>query len=240
MAGPNHSAELTDLHRRLAGALSRARLGQFAHGRSLGRATRARMDGHVMVTMAMMSAEPNRTRPRRPGLRAAVLADAHCTAAFRGERREFDSALDAAVQILRLMAVTDAFLGLALYRVRVALQARRVPILPRVAKRLAIAVAGIYIGDRVVVHPGVYVVHGQVVIDGEVEIYPGVVISPAVTLAGLGGRGPTIGPGVSLGTGSRVLGDITVGAGARVGANAVVVTDVRAGGTAVGVDTAVG
>ena len=188
-----------------------------------------------MVMPAMTTTAPSETTSRHPRFRTALLADARCTAVFRGERHEFDSQIDAALQIIRLALVSDAFLGQALYRAKASLQRRRVPVLPRVLHRLAIAVAGIYIGDQALVHPGIYVVHGQVVVEGPVVIHPGAVISPAVTIAGTGrGRSPTIGPGASLGTGSRVLGDVTVGARAQIGANAVVLADVPAGATAVG------
>ncbi len=194
-----------------------------------------------MVTGAMISAEANEARSRHPHLREAVIADARCTAAFRGERQDFRSAFDVTLQILRLAVVSDAFLSQALYRVKASLQRRGVPILPRLFHRLAIAGAGVYIGDSVLVHPGIYIVHGQVVIDGAVEIHPRVVISPAVTVAPSDGdQGPTIGPGASLGTGSRVLGEVTVGARARIGANAVVLSDVPEGATAVGVPARIG
>ncbi len=68
------------------------------------------------------------------------------------------------------------------------------PLLPRIAHRLAMAIAQISIGDPVIVHPGVYIVHGQVVMDGLVEVHPGAVIAPWVTLGLRGGNvvGPTI------------------------------------------------
>lgn len=183
-----------------------------------------------------MSADPRRRADRHPRLAEAVLADARITAAMRGERFEFRSRLDAVVQIVRLLAVSDAFAGQCLYRAKARLQRFGVPLLPRVLQRMAVASAGIYIGDDVVMRPGVYLVHGQVVVEGEVEIGSGVVISPTVTIAqGRGSRGPTIGPGVSLGTGSRVLGAVNVGARARIGANAVVLADVPEGAVAVGI-----
>jgi len=92
------------------------------------------------------------------------------------------------------------------------------------------------IGDPVVMHPGVYIVHGQVVIDGLTEVRSGAVVSPWVTIGLKAGNlnGPVIGDGVMLGTGSKVLGEVTVGEGATVGANAVVVDDVEPGSTVVG------
>jgi serine O-acetyltransferase len=175
-------------------------------------------------------------RSRHARLRDALPADARMTAAHRGERSEFHSWADLALQVLRLMWVSDAFLAQALYRLKARLQALGVPVLPRLAHRLAMANAGISIGDPVVVHPGVYIVHGQVVIDGIVEIHPGTVIGPFVTIGLRSGDlvGPTIESDVSIGTGAKVLGRVQVGAGARIGANAVVVDDVAAGTTVVG------
>jgi serine O-acetyltransferase len=175
-------------------------------------------------------------RSRHPGLREAVVADARVTALHRGERYEFRSRLDAAAQIARLAWVSDAFMAQVLYRVKARLQALGVPILPRVAHRLAMAVAQVSIGDPVVLHPGVYIVHGQIVADGLVEIHTGVVIAPFVTIGLRAGdvSGPTIASDVSIGTGAKLIGPVTVGAGAKIGANAVVVDDVPAGATVVG------
>ncbi len=108
---------------------------------------------------------------RHPRLREALVADARVTARYRGERHEFRSRLDAVAQMLRLAFVSDAFLGQALYRVKASLQALGVPLLPRIAHRLAMSSAQISIGDPVIVAPGVYIIHGQVVVDGLVEIH---------------------------------------------------------------------
>lgn len=175
-------------------------------------------------------------RARHPRLRQALVADAQVAARFRGERHEFTSGPDAAVQMLRLALVSDAFAGQALYRVKARLQALGVPLLPRLAHRLAMIGAQISIGDPVVVHPGVYIVHGQVVVDGLVEIHSGVTIAPFVTIGLRAGdvRGATIEPDVSIGAGAKIIGGVRIGAGARIGANAVVVDDVPAGATVVG------
>ncbi len=159
-------------------------------------------------------------------LREALVADARVTSAHRGERAEFRSRPDTALQILRLMWASDAFLAQALYRVKARLQALGVPVLPRLAHRLAMSIAQVSIGDPVIVEPGVYVVHGQVVIDGITEIHAGAVISPFVTIGLRAGdyAGPTIGPDVHIGTGAKVIGPVTVDARAQIGANAVVVT----------------
>jgi serine O-acetyltransferase len=176
-------------------------------------------------------------RARHPRVREAVLADARVTALHRGERSEFRSGLDAVVQIARLAWVSDAFAAQALYRCKARLQALGVPVLPRLAHRLAMLLAQISIGDPVVMHPGIYIVHGQFVADGMVEIHSGTVIAPWVTIGLRAGdvQGATIGPNVNIGTGAKVIGPVQVGAGATVGANAVVVDDVPDGVTVVGV-----
>jgi serine O-acetyltransferase len=175
-------------------------------------------------------------RARHPHLREALVEDARTTARHRGERFEFRSRLDSAAQIVRLAWVSDAFLAQALYRTKARLQALGVPVLPRIAHRLAIMIAQISIGDPVVVEPGVYIIHGQFVADGLVEIGSGAVIAPFVTIGLRAGdvRGAMIERGVSIGTGAKVIGGVHVGAGARIGANAVVVDDVEPGATVVG------
>jgi serine O-acetyltransferase len=60
-----------------------------------------------------------------------------------------------------------------------------------------------------------------------------------VTLGGTtwnkGKRHPTLGDGVVVGAGAKILGPLNVGANAKVGSNAVVVKDVPPGATAVGI-----
>jgi serine O-acetyltransferase len=168
---------------------------------------------------------------------AALVADAKITASARGERSKFRGRTDAVLQVLRLMWVSDAFLAQSFYRVQARLDALGVPVLPRLAHRLAMMTAQVCIGRTVVVHPGVHLGHGQVVIDGFVEIHSGVVILPWVTIGLRDGkyRGPTIGQDVRIGSGAKLLGPITVHRGARIGANAVVMDDVPARATVVGV-----
>ncbi len=175
-------------------------------------------------------------RSRHPPFLEALLADARIACAYRGERQEFRSKLDGVLQALRLMLQTDAFLGLAAYRLKASLQAKGIPVLPWLAHRLAMMSAQISIGDAVVVQPGVFIPSGQVVIYGVVEIQSGVTLSPFVTIGVLGGGviGPRIDAFAQIGTGAKVMGDIEVGANARVGVNAVVLDDVAPKTTVVG------
>ncbi len=95
------------------------------------------------------------------------------TALHRGERHEFRSTLDAAVQVARLAWESDAFLAQAFYRAKARMQALGVPLLPRLAHRLAMVIAQVSIGDPVVMEAGVYIIHGQFVADGLIEIHSG-------------------------------------------------------------------
>lgn len=96
------------------------------------------------------------------------------------------------------------------------------------------------------IHPGatlgrrVFIDHGMGVVIGETaEVGDDCTIYHGVTLGGTSltkgaKRHPTLGRGVIVGAGAKVLGGFTVGEGARIGSNAVVVKEVPAGATAVG------
>ena len=93
---------------------------------------------------------------------------------------------------------------------------------------------GAQIGRRFVIDHGMGIVIGETTIIGnDVLVYQG------VTLGGSGKekgkRHPTIGDGVMIGAGAKVLGNFTVGDGARIASNAVVLNEVPAGATVVGV-----
>lgn len=173
---------------------------------------------------------------RHPRFGQAVRGDAEIALRYRSEGHALAPGLRGLVQIARLCWVSDAFLAQLLYRAKARGQALRLPLLPRVAHRLALLLAQLSIGDPVIMAPGVYIPHGQVVVDGLVEIASEVVLSPFVTVGLRAGNfnGPTIGGAAQLGTGAKVLGPVTVGARAVIGANAVVVDDVAPGTTVAG------
>lgn len=93
---------------------------------------------------------------------------------------------------------------------------------------------GAEIGKRLFIDHGMGVVVGETTIIGdEVTIYQG------VTLGGTGKeqgkRHPTIGNGVVIGAGSRVLGNIQIGNNSRIGAGSVVLRSIPDDSTVVGV-----
>ena len=97
------------------------------------------------------------------------------------------------------------------------------------------------------IHPGatigrrVFIDHGMGVVIGETaEVGDDCTIYQGVTLGGTSldkgaKRHPTLGKGVIVSAGAKVLGGFTVGDGARVGGNAVLMQAVPPGATAVGI-----
>ncbi|MEO5345596.1 MAG: serine O-acetyltransferase [Magnetococcus sp. YQC-9] len=90
------------------------------------------------------------------------------------------------------------------------------------------------IGQRFFIDHGMGVVIGETThIGDDVTLYHGVTLGG--TSWNVGKRHPTLGNGVVVGAGAKILGPISIGANARVGSNAVVVSDVPADTTVVGV-----
>src|SRR6266851_489982 len=96
------------------------------------------------------------------------------------------------------------------------------------------------------IHPGakigrrVFIDHGMGVVIGETaELGDDCTLYHGVTLGGTtwnkGKRHPTLGRGVVIGAGAKLLGPIVIGDGAKIGSNAVVGKDVPPGATAVGI-----
>lgn len=93
---------------------------------------------------------------------------------------------------------------------------------------------GARIGRRFVIDHGMGIVIGETT-----EIGDDVLLYHGVTLGGTGKdqgkRHPTIGNGVMIACGAKVLGPFKVGDGARIASNAVVLSEIPAEATAVGV-----
>lgn len=96
------------------------------------------------------------------------------------------------------------------------------------------------------IHPGaqigknLFIDHGMGVVIGETAVIgDNCVMFHQVTLGGTGKdtgkRHPTVGNGVMLSAGSKVLGPVHIGDGVKIGANAVVLHDVPERATAVGI-----
>ncbi|MSQ55006.1 MAG: serine O-acetyltransferase [Betaproteobacteria bacterium] len=94
---------------------------------------------------------------------------------------------------------------------------------------------GATIGRRVFIDHGMGVVIGETAqIGDDCTIYQGVTLGGTSLFRGEK-RHPTLGRGVVVGAGAKILGGFTVGEGAKIGSNAVVVKEVPPGATVVGV-----
>jgi serine O-acetyltransferase len=116
----------------------------------------------------------------------------------------------------------------------------RLYLLARWFSHIMRGLTGIEIHPGAKIGPRFFIDHGMGVVIGETaEIGADVTLYHGVTLGGVrmekGKRHPTLGDGVVVGTGAKVLGAITIGEGSRIGANAVVVRSVPPNSVVVGI-----
>lgn len=135
----------------------------------------------------------------------------------------------------------DGYAVLALTRAREAASRWRIPGANRALRMTQMVLYGIEISKEARIGEGVLFLHTSgVVIGGDSTIGARTLFLGSITVGNRNNSGyPTIGEGVVIGAGARILGPIHIGDGAQIGANAVVVTDVPAGAIAVGVPAVV-
>ncbi len=146
----------------------------------------------------------------------------------------------AAKSVLEIVLCYPGFHAVLAHRVAHRLYRWRWMLLARMVSQFFRWVTGIEI------HPGaqlgrrLFIDHGMAVVIGETaEIGDDVLIYQGVTLGGTGHvhgkRHPTIGDGVVVGAGAKVLGDIVIGNRSKIGAGSVVVKSVPENSTVVGI-----
>lgn len=126
-----------------------------------------------------------------------------------------------------------------LHRIAHGLHNSHVPVIPQMMDYLIRLLFACWlphttrIGRRVVLGYGglSVVIHGEAQIGDDVHIDQCVTIGGTATEHGV----PTIGNGVYIGAGAKILGPVVIGNNAVIGANAVVVTDIPAHCVAAGV-----
>lgn len=116
------------------------------------------------------------------------------------------------------------------HRVWHALWRRGLRFIARAGAQLTRALTGIEIHPGATIGRRFFIDHGMGVVIGETaEIGDDVMLYHGVTLGGrthnTGKRHPTLGDGVAVGAGAKVLGPIHIGAHSVIGANAVVTKD---------------
>jgi len=162
---------------------------------------------------------------------------------FKTLREEIDSirARDpAARSSIEVILCYPGFHVLRFYHLAHALWKMRLNVPARMLSNLGKLFTGIEIHPGAEIGRNLFIDHGAGVVIGETAIIGDeVTMYHGVTLGGTslshGKRHPTLGNGVIVGAGAKILGPIHVGDGARIGANAVVLSDVPAGVTMVGI-----
>lgn len=132
------------------------------------------------------------------------------------------------------------FHALLLHRVAHKLWVLKIPVIPRMISTFARFLTGIDIHPGATIGKRFFIDHGMGVVIGETaEIGDDVLLYQGVTLGGTSSkaekRHPTLGRGVVVGAGAKVLGNITLGNYSKIGAGSVVVNDVPEHATVVGV-----
>ncbi len=127
-----------------------------------------------------------------------------------------------------------------MHRLANTLHRRGMTVLPRAISNLSRFVTGIEIHPGATIGEGLFIDHGMGVVIGETaEIGDDCHILQGVTLGGTSmhrtKRHPTLGNGVVIGAGAKLIGAVEIGDHARIGAGSVVVTNVPPNATVVGV-----
>lgn len=146
----------------------------------------------------------------------------------------------AATNLLEVILCYPGLHALIAYRFAHRLYKWHIPLIPRIISYITRIVTGIEI------HPGArigrrfFIDHGEGVVIGATTIVgDDVLIYQQVTLGGTGKehgkRHPTLGNGVIVGAGAKVLGNITIGDNVRIGAGSVVIENVPENSTVVGI-----
>ena len=164
-------------------------------------------------------------------------------ALFRSIREEVASVLDrdpAAKSVLEVVLCYPGLHAIWAYRFTHWLWNHHFRLLARWLSQVARLLTGIEIHPGAQIGSRLFIDHGMGVVIGETSIVgDDVTMYQGATLGGTGKeklkRHPTIGNGVVIGAGAKILGNIRVGDNSRVGAGSVVLRDVPDGSTVVGV-----
>jgi cysteinyl-tRNA synthetase len=158
-------------------------------------------------------------------------------------RRDYRAVFEkdpAAKSGLEVVLTYSGFNAIFFHRIIHVLWKWGVPFFPRLFSQVNKFLTGIEIHPAAKIGPGFFVDHGAGVVVGETtEIGEDCLLYQGVTLGGTGKekgkRHPTLGRGVVVGAGAKVLGNITIGDYGKIGANSVVLKSVPPHSVVVGV-----
>jgi len=151
--------------------------------------------------------------------------------------KERDPAARSTLEVLLLYSGLHAII---LHRPAHWLYGKRAYFPARLISQTARFFTGIEIHPGAKIGKGVLIDHGSGVVIGETaEVGDNCTIYQGVTLGGTGKdkgkRHPTLGKGVMVGSGAKILGPFTIGEGSKIASNAVVLQPLPPNSTAVGV-----
>jgi serine O-acetyltransferase len=162
---------------------------------------------------------------------------------FKTIREQIDTVFrrdPAARSVLEIVLCYPGFHAVLLHRVAHRLYRAGWFTSARIVSQYSRAVTGIEIHPGATIGKRFFIDHGMGVVIGETaEIGDDVLLYQGVTLGGTGKvtgkRHPTIGNGVVVGTGAKILGNIRIGDYSKIGAGSVVVRPVPDQSTVVGI-----
>jgi serine O-acetyltransferase len=159
---------------------------------------------------------------------------------IRGDIQAAKDRDPAATSTLEVIFTYPGFHARQLHRLAHTLHNSGLRLPARLISHLGRAVTGIEIhpgariGERFFIDHGMGVVIGETTVIGDnCHLYQGVPLGGTSTKRAK--RHPTLGKGVVVGAGAKVIGAVTIGDGAKIGAGSVVVTNVPPNATVVGV-----
>lgn len=146
----------------------------------------------------------------------------------------------AAKSILEILFCYPGLQAILFHKFSHWLYLKRRYVLARMVSQTARFLTGIEIHPGATIGRRLFIDHGMGIVVGETtEIGDDVLLYQGVTLGGTGNergkRHPTLGNGVVVGAGAKVLGNITLGDCVKVGAGSVVVKNVPPDSTVVGI-----
>jgi len=162
---------------------------------------------------------------------------------LRSIRRDIETIRErdpAARGTLEVILAYPGFHARELHRLAHTLHTHRVAVVPRAISHFSRFLTGIEIHPGAKIGEALFIDHGMGVVIGETaEIGDNCHIMQGVTLGGTSmhrtKRHPTLGKGVVVGAGAKLIGAVEIGDNARIGAGSVVVTNVPENATVVGV-----
>ena len=146
----------------------------------------------------------------------------------------------AAKSTLEIILCYPGFHAILVHRLAHRLYMMQLTLLARMLSQCSRWITGIEIHPGARIGRRVFIDHGMGVVIGETaEVGDDSLIYQGVTLGGTGHQGgkrhPTLGRGVVVGAGAKVLGNIFIGNGSKIGAGSVVVKTVPENSTVVGI-----